>query len=148
MTLKRNARTKQKQQTNGNRAIWLIYRTDTNARGFKLVKRTIRWKNALPENFLEINQYFALTPYCSHCNTIGQLNNVFTILGISWRENEESMFWSFHPLADKTSNKHLPKPLFKVIRKSLYQLPNRMRGHGKTADISPRSGGFNLWENR
>ena len=29
-----NARTKQKQQTNGNRAIWLVYRTDTNARGF------------------------------------------------------------------------------------------------------------------
>ena len=29
-----NSRTKQKQQTNGNRAIWLVYRTDTNARGF------------------------------------------------------------------------------------------------------------------
>ena len=40
-----NARTTQ--QTNGNRAIWLVYRTDTNARGFWLVERT-------PENFLEI----------------------------------------------------------------------------------------------
>ena len=30
------------------------------------------------------------------------------------------MFWSFHPLADKTNNEHLPKPFFKVIRKSLY----------------------------
>ena len=40
-----NARTKQKQQTNGNRAIWLVYRTDTNARGFWLVKRTLGWKN-------------------------------------------------------------------------------------------------------
>ena len=30
------------------------------------------------------------------------------------------MFWSFHPLADKTDNEHLPKPFFKVIRKSLY----------------------------
>ena len=29
-----NARTKQKQQTNGNREIWLVYRTDTNACGF------------------------------------------------------------------------------------------------------------------
>ena len=29
-----NVRTKQKQQTNKNRAILLIYRTDTNARGF------------------------------------------------------------------------------------------------------------------
>ena len=25
------------------------------------------------------------------------------------------MFWSFHPLADKTNNEHLPKPFFKVI---------------------------------
>ena len=40
-----NARTKQKQRTNGNSAIWLVYRTDlTNARGFWLVKRTLGWK--------------------------------------------------------------------------------------------------------
>ena len=38
-----NARTKQKQQMNENRTIWLIYRTDTNARGFWLVKRTLGW---------------------------------------------------------------------------------------------------------
>ena len=76
-----NARTKQKQQTNGNRAIWLVYnldpelfcacrgerlrahsqtrkhwgrewlvcRTDTNARSFKLVKRTVGWKNFMPK---------------------------------------------------------------------------------------------------
>ena len=75
-----NARTKQKQQTNGNRAIWLVYRTDTNARGFWLVKRTLGWKNFMPENFLEINRYFALTSYC---NTIGQSNNAFSILGFS-----------------------------------------------------------------
>ena len=36
-----NARTKQKQQANGNKAIWLVYRTYTNARGFRLVKRTL-----------------------------------------------------------------------------------------------------------
>ena len=29
------------------------------------------------------------------------------------------MFWSFHPLADKTNNEQLPKPFFKAIRKSL-----------------------------
>jgi len=39
-----------------------------------------------------------------------------------WRENEEFMFCSFHPLADKTNNEHLPKPFFKDIRKSLYRL--------------------------
>ena len=40
-----NSRTKQKQQTNGNSAIGLVYRTDTNSRGFWLVERTFGWKN-------------------------------------------------------------------------------------------------------
>ena len=44
-----NARTKQKQQTNGTRTIWLVYRTDSNAPGFWLVKRTLGWKNFVPE---------------------------------------------------------------------------------------------------
>ena len=44
-----NARTKQKQQKNGNRAIWLVYRTDTNAPGFWLVKRTLGWRNFTPD---------------------------------------------------------------------------------------------------
>ena len=34
----------------------------------------------MPENFLEINRYFALTSYC---NTIGQSNNAFSILGFA-----------------------------------------------------------------
>ena len=75
-----NAQTKQKQQTNRNRAIWLVYQTDTNARGFWLVKRTLGWKNFMPENFLEINRYFALTSYC---NTTGQLNDAFSTWGFS-----------------------------------------------------------------
>ena len=37
-----NARTKQKQQTKENRAIWLVYRTDTKERGFWLVKRRVK----------------------------------------------------------------------------------------------------------
>ena len=88
-------------------AIWLVYRTDTNARGFWLVKRTLGWKNFMPENFLEINRYFALTSYC---NTIGQSRNGFSILGFlggGGGGNEEAMFWSFQPLADKTNNEHL-----------------------------------------
>ena len=44
-----NAETKQKQLTNENRAIWLVYRTDTNAHGCWLVKRTLGWKNFMPE---------------------------------------------------------------------------------------------------
>ena len=79
------------------RAIWLVYRTDTNARG---------WKYFIPENFLEINRYFALTSYC---NTIGQSSYAFSILWFLWGENEEAMFWSFHPWADKTNNEHVPR---------------------------------------
>ena len=46
-----NAQTKQKQQMNENRTIWLVYRTDTNARGFWLVKRTLGWFfSPLPPN--------------------------------------------------------------------------------------------------
>ena len=37
----RTRKTKQKQQTNGNRAFWLVYQTDKNACGFWLVKRTL-----------------------------------------------------------------------------------------------------------
>ena len=59
---------------------WLVYETDTNALGFWLVKRTLGWKKFMPENFLEINGYFALT---SNCNTIGPSNNAFPILGFS-----------------------------------------------------------------
>ena len=44
MTLKWKRANNKKQQTNGNRAIWLVYRTDTNARGFWLVKGTLGWK--------------------------------------------------------------------------------------------------------
>ena len=75
-----NAQTIQKQQKNGNRANWLVYRTDANGGGFWLVKGTLGWKNFMPKNLLEINQYFALTSYC---NMIGQSNNAFFILGFS-----------------------------------------------------------------
>ena len=41
-------RTKQKQHMNENRAIWLVNRADTNARGFWSVQRTLGWKNVMP----------------------------------------------------------------------------------------------------
>ena len=40
-------------------------------------------------------------------------------LPLAVRENEESLFISFQPLADETNHEHLPKTFFKVIRKSL-----------------------------
>ena len=78
--LEMKTREQNRNNTYGNRAVWLVYQTDTNVRGFWLVKRTHGWKNFMPENFLEINRYFALTSYC---NTIGQSNNAFSKLGFS-----------------------------------------------------------------
>ena len=34
-------------------------------------------------------------------------------------KTKSPIFWSFYPLAYRTKNEHLPKPFFKVIRKSL-----------------------------
>ena len=77
--------------SNGYKRAWLL-----------VGKQTLGWKNFMPKNVLEINRYFALTSYC---DTIDQSINAFSILGFSVEpENEESMFWSFHPLADKTNN--------------------------------------------
>ena len=85
---------------------WFIERMQTRVAFGWLNKRTLGRKTFIPENFLEINRYFALTSYC---NTIGQSNYAFSILGFLWRGNEEAMFLSFHPLADESNNEHLPR---------------------------------------
>ena len=69
-----NARTNQEQQTNRNRAIWLVYRTDTNVGGCCWLSK----RSSCPKNFLEIDRYLTLTSYC---NMTGQSNNAFSILG-------------------------------------------------------------------
>ena len=66
-----NAPTKQKQQTNGNKAIWLVYRTDTKARGKKIHARELSGNQSV---------YLALTSYYK---TIGQSNNASSIIGFS-----------------------------------------------------------------
>ena len=65
-------------KTNGNRAIWLVYRTDTKARSFWLVKRTLSWKNFMPKE-LFTNQSIL------HFDVMlqNQSNNSFSILGFS-----------------------------------------------------------------
>ena len=99
--LEMKTREQNKQQSNGNRAIRLVYRTDTNARGFWLIKRTLRWKNFMPVKFLRRNRYFALTSYC---NTIGQ-SMLSPYQGFLWRKIEESVFWSFiHWLIKQITN--------------------------------------------
>ena len=59
---------------------------------FLLVKRTLGWKNVTPENFLEINRFYALTSYC---NTIDQSNNAFSILGFSLAGERSDPFFVF-----------------------------------------------------
>ena len=82
-----NARTKQKQQTKENRAIWLVYRTDTKGRGFWLVKRRVKKLHARE---LSRNQPILRFDVMQQHDLPS--NNVFPILGFFWRENEEAMF--------------------------------------------------------
>ena len=76
-------------------AIWLVYRTDTNARGFWLVKRTLGWKNFMPEKSTDTSlwRHSAIR--------LANLTMPSPYQGFLWRENEEVLFWSFHPLAGK-----------------------------------------------
>ena len=79
LEMKTREQNKNNKRTEIERFDWFI-EPDTNSRGFCLVKRTLGWKNVMPENFLEIKRYFALTSYC---NTIVQSNNSFCLLGFS-----------------------------------------------------------------
>ena len=56
---------------------WFIERIQTRVAFGWLSERSDE-KTSCPKNFLELNQYFALTSYC---NTIAQSNNAFSILG-------------------------------------------------------------------
>ena len=74
-----------------------------------VIKRRLGWKNLMPENFLEINRYFALTSYyAKRCNTIGQSNNAFSILGFSL-EGKRSGHVLIFP-STGSNNEDLPKP--------------------------------------
>ena len=105
----KNARTKQKQQTNGNRTIWLVYRTDTNARGFWLVKRTLGWKNFMPKNFLEISD----TSLWRHTATRSANRTMPSHIRVFFDEKTESLRFDLfiHWLVKQITN---------TYRKSLY----------------------------
>ena len=105
---------KQKQQTNGNWAIWLVYRTDTNARSFGWLSERSGEKTLCPRTFLEI----ALT---SNCNTIGQLIEqcLLHIRVFFGMKRNSPCFDLFHPLADKALI--VIEPFFHVIRKSFHK---------------------------
>ena len=107
--MKTREQNRNNKRTEIQRFDWFIERTQTRV-AFGWLSERSGEKTLCPKNFIEINRYFALTSYC---NTIGQSNNAFSILGFLWRETEPK------PLADKTNDEHSPKPFFKVIRKSL-----------------------------
>ena len=112
-----NARTKQKQQMNGDRAIWLVYTTDTNARGFWLVKRTLGWKNFMAEELARNHSIIRFDVILQHDWPIEQwLLHIRVFFGGKTKS----------PCFDlsKTTNEHVPKPFFKVIWKSLYHVPS------------------------
>ena len=93
--------------SNGHKRAWLL-----------VGRANAPLKNFMPENFLKINRYFALTSYC---NTTGQSNNAFSILGFSLAGKRKSLcFDPFIHWLIKQNNEHWPKQFFKVMRKSLY----------------------------
>ena len=138
----RHENARRKQQTNRNRAIWLVYRTDTNLRsgdffffwagekkspdrrlnGYKRPWPLVGQANARVKNTscTRTFQKSIDSPLWRHTAT-RLVNRTMSspYKGFLWRENEESMFWSFHPLADKTKKEHLTKPFFKVKKQNL-----------------------------
>ena len=113
-----NARTKQKQQTNGSWAIWLIYRMDTNTRGFWLVKRTLGWKNFKPEESSRNQPILRFDVILQHDWPIEQ--RLLHIRVFFRGKTKRPCFDLFiHWLITQITNTYR-KPFFKVIRKSLY----------------------------
>ena len=54
MTLKWKRANKTETTNNRNRAIWLVYQTDTNTHGFWLVKWILGWRNFTPKELSRI----------------------------------------------------------------------------------------------
>ena len=115
MTLKwKRANKKQKQQTNGNKAIWLVYRTDTNAPGFWLVKRTLGWKKFMPEELSRnrfdviLQQDWPIEQCPLHIRVFfgGKTKSPCLVLFIHWLIKQITNTYSL-----------LPKPFFKALTK-------------------------------
>ena len=128
-----NARTKQKQQTNGNRAIWLVYRTDTNVRGFWLVKRTHGWKCFMPEELSRNHSILRFDVILQNDCPMEQWPLHIRVF-FGGKTKSPCFDLLIHWLI-KTTDEHVPKPFFKVIRKSLHSLTSPY-GHHYNTDTS------------
>ena len=108
LDMKTREQNRNNKRTEIERFDWFIERIQTSV-AFRWLSERWGEKTSCPKNFLEINRYFTLTSYL---NTIGQSNNALSILGFFFGGKTESMFWSFHPLADKSNNEHFTKTSF------------------------------------
>ena len=79
LEMKTRQQNRNNKRTEIERFDWFIERIQTHLAFGWLSERSAE-KTSCLKNFLEINRYFALTSYC---NTIGQSNNAFSILGFS-----------------------------------------------------------------
>ena len=112
-----NARTKQKKQTNWNTAIWLVYRTDTNARGFWLVNRTLGWQNFMPKELSRNQPILRFDVILQHDWPIEQcLLHIRVFFGGKTKSPCFDLFihWLIKQITNTYGNHY-----FKVIRKSL-----------------------------
>ena len=115
LEMKTREQNRNNKQTEIERFDWFIERIQTRV-AFGWLSERSGEKTSCPRTFYKSSDTLLW------CHTATRLANQTTpspYKGFLWRENEESMFWSFHPFADKTNNVPLPKPFFKVIRKSL-----------------------------
>ena len=88
LEIKTREQNRKNKRTEKQRFDWFIERIQTRVAFGWLSERSAE-KTSCPKNFLELNQYFALTSYC---NTIGQSNNVFSILGFFGRKTKSPCF--------------------------------------------------------
>ena len=80
----------------------------------------------MPEDFLEINRYFALITYM-YCNMIGMIGQhdwpieqcLLNRVSLGGKTKSPYLDLFIHWLIKKITNTLIPKPFFKVIRKSL-----------------------------
>ena len=116
-----NAPTKQKQETNGIRAIWLVYQIDTNVHGFWLVNRTLGWKNFMPQELSRNQRILRYDIILRHDWPMEQcLFHIRVFFGgsVNWRGHV--LISPIKQQQQKKSDEHVLKPFFKVIWKSLH----------------------------
>ena len=119
--MKTGEQNRNNKRTEIERFDWFIERIQTRV-AFGWLSERSGEKTSCPKNFLEINRYFALTSYC---NTIGQSNNAFSILGFSLAGKRRGHVLIFHWLIKQIMNtcrKHFSRP-YDTRHSVWWQLP-------------------------